>query len=415
MIVNKNDVEWTISPGIAFNWSKGEIESVISHLAMQNVVHPFKDVYLEGLKGKWDKTDRLWQPNFFETLFRFDFNGTKEENELRREILRIAVKLVFGGILDRTMNPGCKLDEAVVLASPKKNIGKSTSLANLMPAPEYFLDGYDLRYNTKEAVENLRGKILVECAELDGLEEKHMSRIKTSFSTSTRTTRVAYGKVSKDYPAMHVFGATCNDMTPLPYDQDGYRRFVFLDPDGAGPKAPETLLPEIRDQLFAQGIHEHDEGNLTGKTTFEEIETIKAWSRGFMRQPEIKQCVQEAIAMIKEAGFTKFDDNALQAFIEYQWQFDFDEPTKKGGDMVKAMKNNIFATRLVHRREGKADTHWQIKGTRDSNKQAVFEGRLDGGSSLGYGSPKIIDMGKHLAGQNDSQRERIGKLKANKN
>ena len=134
-----------------------------------------------------------------------------------------------------------------------------------------------------------------------------------------------------------------------------------------------------------------------------------------MQQPEIKQCVREAITMVKEAGYTKFNNNALQAFIEYQWQFDFDEPTKKGGDMVKAMKNNIFATRLVHRREGKADTHWQIKGTRDKHNQVVFEGRLDGGTLLGCASPKVIDMGKHLAEQNDSQRERIGKLKANKN
>ena len=406
MSVNKEDIKWTISPGIAFNWSKTELETVIAHRAMQNVIHPFKDVYLEGLKGKWDKTDRLWTPNFFETLFRFDFSSTKEDNELRKEILKIAGKLLFGGIINRVMNPGCKLDEAVVLASQRKNIGKSTSLSSLMPAQEYFLDGYDLRYNTKETVENLKGKILVECAEFDGLEEKYMSRIKTSFSTATRTARVAYGKQSKDYPAMHVFAATCNDMTPLPYDPDGYRRFVFVDPDGAGEKAPEILLPEIRDQLFAQALHEYLEGNLTGKTTFEEIETIKLWSKGFMRQPGVQQCVGEAIAMIKEAGFTQFNEESLQTLIETHWQFDFDEPTKRGGDMVKAMKNAIFGTRLVHRKEGKADPYWQIKGTRDNDNQKIFEGSLKGGKFPGHESSKVINIGK-FAEQDDSQHRNV--------
>lgn len=412
MTVNKGDIEWDISPSFAFNWSKRDIESVIAHLAMENVVHPFRDVYLEGLKGKWDKEDRLWHRNFFEMLFRFDFNGTKEENELRREILRIAVKVLFGGIIERTMNPGCKLDEAVVLASPKKNIGKSTCFSNLMPSPEYFLDGYDIRYKTKDAVENLKGKILVECAELYVLEEEHKAKTKTDFSTSQRTARVAYGKAAKDYPAMHVFAASSNNMTPVPYEEDGYRRLVFTDPDGAGPVAPEILLPEIRDQLFAQALYEYLEGKLTCKTTFEEIETIKVWSKRFMRQPEIEQCLREAITMIKEAGYIKFDDNALQAFIEYHWQFDFNQPTKRGGDMVKSMKKNIFGTGLVHRKEGGADKYWRIKGTEDCD-QKTFDGRLEG-SPPDNGTSKVVDMEKFLAEQSVSQRERIEELKAKK-
>lgn len=412
MSVNKEDLGWTISPSIAFNWSKADIESVIAHLAMDNIVHPFKDIYLEGLKGKWDKTDRLWTPNLIEKVFFVNYDGTKEENEMRREILRLCVKLIFGGIIERTMNPGCNLEEAVVLASPKKNIGKSSFFKNLMPSPEFFMEGYDLRTGTKQAVEDFMGKILILCDELDGLEEKYLPRVKVSFSTSTRRARIAYGKVSKDYPAMHIFVGTCNDMTPLPYEQDGYRRFVFGDPDGIGPVPPEILLPEIRDQLFAQGIHEYLEGNLTGKTTYEEIETIKAWSKRFMRQPEIKECILEAITMIKEAGYTRFSDTSLQSFIEYQWQFEFDEPTKRGGDPVKVMKNAIFRTNLVHRKEGKADQYWQIKGTRGNDQQKVFEGRLDGRKSPDNEESRVIDMDKYLVQQGPSQRKRLDELKA---
>ena len=194
--------------------------------------HPIRE-FLGKLQ--WDGIKRLdrWLADYL----------SAQPNELTGEFgYRFLISAVA-----RIFKPGCKADCALVLEG-KQGAGKSTALASLVPNPEWFADEIsDL--GSKDAAQDLRGKWIVEIAELSALRRGEIERVKAFMSRSVDHYRPSYGRRSQDFPRQCVFAGTTNADTYLA-DETGNRRFWPV-------RVGEIDIPGlvgVRDQLWAEAV-----------------------------------------------------------------------------------------------------------------------------------------------------------------
>lgn len=351
---------WCISPPVAFKWSGEEVYSALCNHAINNIVDPWIVEFLDALPV-WDKTDRLY--DLFDTLFQVDYDRWGIPEEMKKPMVKLAIRSFFLGILDRTFNPGCKHDEAVVLVSEDKGIGKSTFCRFVLPDDKYFKDGFDLRNSSKKNVEETQGKVVVECSELQGMDERHMTKIQATFSTSNQTVRLSYRTDAEDYAARHIFIGTTNERTPMPYDSNGWRRFILI-PMKKGARPPEEVLPEILQQIWAEALHRWRNGE-TGKLTGEEIEMVKMNSRDFMQEPDMKGAVREVLKKLRDVEQKNpFYDTDVEGLLDKDWDINFDE---NGSDKRREMRRQIYASKLVSREKSGKSWRYAFKGVKIAN------------------------------------------------
>lgn len=138
----------------------------------------------------------------------------------------VAAERVFlSGGIERAYRPGCKFDHILTLVGPG-GIGKSTFVRRLALRDKYFCDSvYDLG-NVKATGEVLRGKWVVELAELTGISGRSLEAVKAGVTRQADTFRVAYGKRSADFPRRAVFVATTNAIGFIAEKSSGARRFL---------------------------------------------------------------------------------------------------------------------------------------------------------------------------------------------
>lgn len=151
----------------------------------------------------------------------------------------------------RVMRPGCKADHVLVLEGTQ-GAGKSTVLSVL--AGPWFTDA-PIRLGDKDAQAVMRGKWIVELAELDAMGRAENSAIKAFFSQYVDRYRAHYERRAADIPRQQVFAGTVNHRQWL-RDETGGRRFwpvwcttIALDE-----------LAEARDQLWAEAMHLYKQG-----------------------------------------------------------------------------------------------------------------------------------------------------------
>lgn len=118
------------------------------------------------------------------------------------------------GMVSRIFNPGCKLDEMMILVGGQ-GIGKSTFVHKLAILPEWYcaiqsIDG-------KDAIMNLMGKTVV------GIEEFVALRNVKSANEAKAFLSKLYDRTSKDIPRTCILIGTLNERTFL-NDHTGERR-----------------------------------------------------------------------------------------------------------------------------------------------------------------------------------------------
>lgn len=232
--------EWEATP------SPQVVDQAVMVIAHQNPTHPVRD-WLEGLK--WDRKPRV-------DTWLVRCAGAEDTPYVR------AVSSMFMiGAVARVMKPGCKVDHTLVLEA-KTGVGKSTLLKDLVGS-EWFLET-EMDLGSKDFFQALRGKWILELAELDSLSRGELSRVKAVLTKTVDSYRQSYGKRSKDYPRQCVFTGTTEEEAYLK-DEKGNRRFwpVPITRVTAGAVARE------RAQLWAEAVERYRQGekwHLTDRT-----------------------------------------------------------------------------------------------------------------------------------------------------
>ena len=234
---------------------KGQTEwnRAINYAAGLNKVDPFEDLYLDTIEPKADP-DLL--DGWFEELLPL------EDSPHNKALARWAGRYLFLGIVQRTKEPGCKLDEILILHGAQ-GIGKSAVCSSVIP-PDFrrqcFTDRLVLTSSQRETAESLQGVVLAEASEMTGMSRADIEKVKSTLTTTQDYVRLAYRKNAETMYRRCIIVGTSN-IDCLPNDPTGNRRFVVV--KTAGDRANhrvESWLDEHRDRLFAAALWEYKEG-----------------------------------------------------------------------------------------------------------------------------------------------------------
>lgn len=213
-------------------------------VAKDTPVHPVRE-YLDGLK--WDGTSRLC-----EFLTRYLGAHTFGDDPEALRYLGAAGSMWLIAAIARIYEPGCKFDYVMIFEG-NQGIGKSTVLQLL--AGDWFLDT-PFVIGDDNAHLMMRGKWIVELAELDSFNKAESTKAKAFFGLNTATVRPPYGRRTVEIPRQCVFAGTTN--------QDEYLR------DGTGNRRYWPVLclridlaavARDRDQLWAEAVVHYRAGS----------------------------------------------------------------------------------------------------------------------------------------------------------
>jgi hypothetical protein len=219
--------------------AKTHVDDALRTLAGENAFSSLER-YLNGLK--WDGVPRIGM--FFPDYF--DVEATRYHQEVGRILFRSGAA--------RGLNPGCKVD-TVPLMIGAQGAGKSHTIAALCPDPEWFTDE-EGNIGSDRAGENLRGKWLVEMAELSRVNQTTLEAVKKFITRQHDRYKVPYEREPRDFARTNIFIGSTNDDTPLKDIEN--RRFLPVRVPRRTDEERDAAISAIkliRDQLWAEAVH----------------------------------------------------------------------------------------------------------------------------------------------------------------
>lgn len=205
-------------------------------VAHQHAFHPVRD-YLNSLT--WDGTERLehWLIDYC----------TVEDTHYTRSVGKL---WLIAGVA-RIMQPGCKLDNALIFESPQ---GKGKSSALRVLGGKWFTDD-NSEMGTKDSKQEMQGVWIMELAELSSVSRSSIETIKAFIPRQFDRFRAAYAARVLQAPRQAIFGGSVNNREYLKDDHN--RRFWPILVNG---RINLKALQDARDQLWAEALHRYRAG-----------------------------------------------------------------------------------------------------------------------------------------------------------
>lgn len=189
--------------------------------------------WLNGLV--WDGVPRVQQ--FFS-----NYCGATDD-----EYIRAVGRYMWSGLAGRILDPGCQLDMVIVLQSSQGK-KKSTGLSMLAPYPDAFTDGLKLQHDDDNFKRLLRGKSVIEIAELAGLSRADIEDVKRVITRRSEEWIEKYQTVPTNFPRRCMLFGTVNKEQFLPPD-DEHRRWLPMQIN----ELDRDKIAVDREQLWAEG------------------------------------------------------------------------------------------------------------------------------------------------------------------
>lgn len=217
-----------------------KVKNAIQEIFGKNSYNPVLD-YINNLK--WDGEERI-ERLFIDLL-------EAEDNELNRMMTR----KWFMAAIKRAIQPGCKFDNILILKGAQ-GVGKSTICERLAKG---FYSTVSLdEISNKDVIDKMNKSWICIIDELDTFSKKEMTTVKTFLSTSIDTTRLAYGRYSKQYKRHCIFIGSTNEDTFLRDSTASIeRRFWIIDckRQKYDPIVNTTMTDGYIDQLWAEAYY----------------------------------------------------------------------------------------------------------------------------------------------------------------
>jgi predicted P-loop ATPase len=211
---------------------------VIEAVGEMATFHPVRN-YLLGLP-EWDGLERV-------STWLMDYCAAVPSDAAHaRYIAEIGKRWLISAVA-RVMQPGCKADGVLILEG-RQGAMKSTTLRTIAGA-EWFGDSLPSMH-TKDASDYLRGKWVIEMAELSNINKAEVEVVKAFIAREEERFRPAYGRNEITYPRQCVFAGSTNKTDYL-RDETGNRRFW---PVRVGDLCDVQSLQRDRDQIWAEAL-----------------------------------------------------------------------------------------------------------------------------------------------------------------
>lgn len=160
---------------------------------------------------------------------------------------RAVSRYLFTGLAGRALVPGCQADMVVILVG-LQGARKTSAVSALAPEPSAFGE-VDLTHRDDNLARKLRGKLVVEWAEMRGLSGRDLESLKAWASRRVEEWTPKYMEFTTEYPRRCLVIGTANGPELLD-DPTGERRWL---PVEAGAADVEGLQRD-RDQLWAEAV-----------------------------------------------------------------------------------------------------------------------------------------------------------------
>jgi predicted P-loop ATPase len=223
--------KWLQDAGIT-SISYDNVHRAVFNRAEDKRFHPVVD-WLDSLK--WDSEQRI-------DVWLMKYLGVKPSPYAAQTGQFFLMQMVA-----RVYEPGCQADYMLILEG-SQGILKTNALETLAH-PWYSDDLPDISTSPKDAAVHLRGKWLIEIAELHAFGKAESTHLKSFISRRTERFRPPYGRAEVIEPRQCCFAGTTNKDLYLK-DETGGRRFW---PHKCGEIRIDELARD-RDQLFAEAI-----------------------------------------------------------------------------------------------------------------------------------------------------------------
>ena len=213
-----NDVRMWFNRHLKWNKaSKSDVFDAIQQAAHERVVSPVRH-YLEALPSLSVEEASEYLETVLITHFGLKVWGEHPETLIYSKI--VFRKWLISAVA-RALQPGCKADHVLILEGAQ-GAGKSTAIRKLC-GDMYFGDTLP-RLDTKDANDYVRGKWIIELAELSSVSKTEVEHVKAFITRTEEKFRPAFGRAEITYQRRCVFIGTTNRSDYL-RDETGNRRF----------------------------------------------------------------------------------------------------------------------------------------------------------------------------------------------